>query len=304
LATLTPDNVAHQKTKSNFSQSIKNVGRWIEGKTLIQLVISLITLIAFVIGLLSDSLALSVSAPKLFTKLLIGIPFVIVFIFSLIMITLLHRRNQILNYSITQLGNANKLIRRAAEASPTKYFVETCEITFDILDNGDAHYTRLMKLRGVNTHIPWAIFHVGIVDGETIPLSKLKITIVDPSDNSELAFSVIEDFPSRKNIAVLLDPPAAPHYMATFLAEMVVPRAYVDLINCKPDQGSISIENRTGNFTLKVIAPRDYIFQSIRWFKLPPGECLISTQDGRSVLTWKGSRIPIGNYRYSLIIKK
>ncbi len=300
----------HESTSriSIFSEvGIKKFGRAInnlfEGKSLLQLFLSLLAALVWCVGFFADSISLWTKWSTVFLKSLSAVGFVLLLSFSIYQFFLLRKRIADLDFSKMQTRYANKLIKRAVDSSPSNYKVVLSEIIFDIQPNGDAKFSRKMKLEGVNTHIPWAYFNVGVIGGDDFSMQDMHIRIVDPDDHSELAFSIIEDFTTQKKIAVLLDPPAGPNKAASFFATMDISRAFLDLIARKPDDGNISIKNETEDFLLRIIAPQNYVLSHFRWTIVPPGEKTVTTQDdGRSVLEWRGSKIPMGEYKYQLII--
>jgi hypothetical protein len=284
-----------------FILKVKEINSWIENKTLFQLFFLVITSLAFIIGFSADFLALYTKWGVDFLHTLTSISYVFILVFAIYHIYLSKKRLTDLVYTRLQLKYSNKLIRRAAEISPTDYKVLESEIVLDIQQNGDVFYKRTMRLTGVRTHIPWAIFSVGTIDGETLIPQQMNLKITDSVRNADLAFTLIEDNPSRKKIAILLDPPAHKTQSASFCATCYLPKAYIELIKKNPDYGRVSIDNITERFRLVIYGPKNIKLSDFMWTNQPPGvQTKYEQEDGRTVLEWNGINLPIGKYLYHI----
>jgi hypothetical protein len=296
-----PPKETSKKVNRNF---IKEQLKKLEKRTPLQLVFLFAAFIFSVIARLADLITIFPNwTKKTWDVFFIALSFLVI-VYALGYMRLAKKRLSDLEVSKNETVNANKLIKRAVEASPTDYKVISSEITLDITPDGDVNYKRLMRLECGVSKIPWAVFHVGVIDGDHITQTDMNITVVNPEDDGSLAFSIIEDNPSSKEIAVLLDPPLTKDCAAGFCATMLVKKAYLDLISKIPDQGKLSIENETDKIVLTFIAPLNYEFQAIRFKSKNLGNTTISKQlDERSVLTWCSEKIPLGDYFYTLIVK-
>lgn len=285
---------------TDIKKFIKSQIKIVEQKTIYQLIFGIISLVIVLFGLFADLQQIPISNKKI----LIIFVFFLLFFYGLGHYFLSKKRLVDLEYSNKAYVYALKLIRRAAESSPTNYVVTERETIYDIQDSGDVIYTRKMKFRCTNDLIPWAIIHIGVVDGDEEIFPKVNLKIFDPIDGSELAYAFIENRPPFKKIAVLLDPPLKPGNTNGLQFTQIIPNAYKDLIEGIPDEGKLEINNVTESCCMKFIAPRGKEFANIHWLDRINGKCDISmSNDHRSTLKWQGDNIPQNKYRYTLQLK-
>ncbi len=205
-----------------------------------------------------------------------------------------------------QIVNAKKLIRRAIDQSPTNYLVLSSDHLYDINSDGSVNYRKTAKIDCSTKPVNWAIIRFAIVGESQINDGQLDINVyTSEKKGKELAYFIYDEDSKRKEIAILLDLPSKGKQYSQYCVFVKCKGAYIDLVNYHPDFGSLTIENKTKQISVKFIAPVDFEFMEIKDSNGMFDEYQISDQeDGRSTLVWSGNDIDLGVYKYSLEAKK